>query len=151
MNNAFKLFIGFMFVVVAGVVTAGFYLVGSPQTARMEKFDQTRVQNLNEIAISIYSYYAKDHGLSKNIEELKNTRYLYGSLNDPETGKPYEYRITGPTSYELCATFSTSNKNQINPMRIKWQDYYSHQDQDWQHDAGRVCFQKEVGKRGVPY
>jgi hypothetical protein len=48
------------------------------------------------------------------------------SLKDPETGQPYTYRVTGKTTYELCATFSLERKSEQNVF--------------WNHPAGEHCF-----------
>ena len=48
------------------------------------------------------------------------------SLFDPQTGAPYELRVTGEKTYELCATFTTE--------RRKATDLF------WNHSASRHCF-----------
>lgn len=138
-----------MVVVVAGVIIAGFYLAGSPQQARMERFDQRRIQNLEAIAGGIYAFYTQEQDMSKrklpkNLNELKNTIYLHGELHDPEADIPYEYRVLTQNSYELCATFSTSNK-----VAGRQRNYYGYQQRRWQHDAGRICFQRQADQLPV--
>ena len=146
MNVQFKLFIGFMVILVIGVIIAGFYLAGSPQQARMERFDQTRIQNLESIANNIYSYSLKEIDPTKRhvpqnlkVFEERTQMYHFGSLNDPETNQPYEYRVLNVNTYELCATFSTSNRE-----KVKGNDYYSQQETFWVHDPGRTCFQRQL-------
>ncbi len=147
MSNSFKLFIGFLLIVVVGIIVAGFYLVGSPQQARMEKFDQTRIGDFESIENFLNSYYSaiekngiQRRSLPQTLQELQvKSPYFYASLNDPETAKPYEYRVLSPASYELCATFSTSNKE-----KAKGNNYINQEANRWQHDAGRTCFQRQA-------
>jgi hypothetical protein len=49
---------------------------------------------------------------------------------DPATGAPYEYRVTGPSSFELCATFDGPRD----------EDFMAR----WNHAAGRHCFEFDL-------
>ena len=63
---------------------------------------------------------------------------------DPETGGPYEYRVTNDLSltFELCATFTAESTNdqraipQIYPPKSR--------DYNWQHGAGFTCFERTI-------
>ena len=48
-----------------------------------------------------------------------------------ETGEPYEYRVLGPSKYELCATFSMARDADHGVF--------------WNHPAGRHCWTIDVG------
>ena len=91
--------------------------------------------------------------------------YLYRCLPvEPEfeKGKTYEYNVTGPLTFELCATFSA-------PMPKGWQEYGgvapmyrydSHEgsypypgsgvNESWDHQAGRTCFSRTIDKDMYP-
>ncbi len=62
-------------------------------------------------------------------------RPLPPSATDPLTGRPYEYRILGPSAYELCAEFER-NTEEDNPRPADF----------WSHGPGRQCFQLEAKK-----
>jgi hypothetical protein len=80
---------------------------GSPWDSRGKKFDQTRVTDLNNIKYLVDDYYSAHQSLPSTIGDLKTSNTsTYYKLTDPETGKDYEYKTTGQTSYQLCATFA---------------------------------------------
>ena len=121
-----------MAVVVA--VIWGVALVGSPGAARLRRFDQHRLQDLQTIFREIQSL-CRDQNIK---HELK--RALPGSLDelaliarserinvaDPETGERYAYAVTDDVTYELCASFSLERDSDAEVF--------------WNHPSGRHCF-----------
>jgi hypothetical protein len=102
---------GVVAAVAAGIV-GGLFLVGSPGSARMTRLDDQRELDAR-----------------------------LRSIRDPQTRVPYEYRITGTKTYELCAVFEgedeRAGKRYAGAPAITGQRY-------WAHGAGRVCFPAEV-------
>lgn len=121
-------------VVVASVVYAVF-LVGSPGQQRAFQLDQRRVSNLQQIAFALDEYWRKNQQLPQNFEEFKSQNIYIQSVADPETRIPYEYRVTGEKTYELCAVFAKESyaKSLVRPFA-----------DPWEHQIGRTCFQREV-------
>ncbi len=123
-------------VVILFSIVGSFFIIQSPVASRQAAFDQTRVNNLNEIKYAIDSYYGEYKQLPDTLEALKtNNNYL--NIVDPNSSEPYEYKVMGALEYQLCANFSTSNKDSNNNR-----DYY--EGGDWSHDAGYVCFSRQV-------
>ena len=127
--------IGFVAVLVTmGVLTWGFLIVGSPDTRRLERMDERRVEDLQQITREIQRmvYDAEAPGvleraLPKDLEEVKRqAKFWKISLVDPETGEAYGYAVKTDTTYEFCATFALA--------RDKSTDVF------WNHPAGRHCF-----------
>jgi len=127
--------IGFVAVLVTmGVLTWGFLIVGSPDTRRLERLDERRVEDLQQITREIQRmvYDIRKPGvmkrtLPKDLEEVKRqAKYWKISLVDPETGEAYRYAVKTDTTYELCATFAL--------LRDKSTEVF------WNHPAGRHCF-----------
>jgi hypothetical protein len=125
--------------VVASVVYA-LFLSGSPGTQRALQFDQRRVSDLQQISYAIDEYWTRNQALPETLEKLQDSRYYFvQSLTDPETGKPYEYQISGEKTYELCAVFALSSADDRQLLRFS--------PKVWEHEAGRVCFSLEIQPR----
>ncbi len=140
--------IGLIFIAIAG----GFFIAGSPFTQRLAKIDLQRVSDLEQIQSQIvYGYWQPKQKLPAALGDLRNEISGFVVPVDPETGMPYEYRITGPLSFELCATFSAKS-TAVSPERmapspvsypagVKVMDL---QTEPWDHDAGRTCFSRTI-------
>jgi len=134
-------------VIVIGIIL-GFLVAGSPATARKQGFDTQRSQDLHQISSSIDFYAYKFKRLPASLGELSTSGYsVRSSMNDPETGAQYEYRIVAvptPTiqegKYELCATFSLATDN----TSTEELNYDNALNQYEEHPAGHKCFKGSV-------
>ena len=92
--------------------------------------------------------------LPENREELNGIIDVYLPV-DPETKEEYEYRKTGDLSFELCATFSRVSEEK-NPYgypeypRPMMDSKAGIESQDWDHEAGRYCFQRTIDPELYP-
>jgi hypothetical protein len=105
----------------------GFHEAGSPGSQRLANLDQVRLQNLDTVSFAVRKHYAAYNKLPQTLAEVGNGYPL--TLNDPETKLAYEYRPLDERRFELCAVFSTDNRNEGNrspPARL--------------HGPGRQCF-----------
>ncbi len=112
----------------------GVALVGSPGTARLQRFDQQRLEDLQTIFREVQSL-CQDPDIKKELkralpatlDELAAlARSERISLTDPETRQRYVYTVKDPTTYELCATFSLERDSDVEVF--------------WNHPSGRHCF-----------
>lgn len=133
-----KIFGTITLVVIIGSFIGTFFIIESPVQARKNAFDQTRVGNLQDIKYAVDDYYREYQKLPDSLSELRNNRG-YLKITDPANNQNYGYKIVDPTSYEICATFETSSKNQNNHSVYS---YYT----EFVHDAGNVCFSKKISK-----
>lgn len=116
-------------IVVVGSIVAGFIIVGSPATARAQKFDQQRINDLQGIQYNVINYWQMNQKLPPTFNDL------HQSILDPETAQPYEYRTTGAMSFELCAVFDADGAH-VNPHDGRaYPEIVS-----WYHTKGRYCF-----------
>jgi hypothetical protein len=125
-------------VVVVFAVAWGFFLVGSPATRRLERFDERRLQDLRTIAREIQSM-VEDRNkrgtlkepLPKSLEEAaERARDERLNPRDPETNEPYRFLIKSETTYELCARFARKRDSDTRVF--------------WNHPAGAHCFRINV-------
>ena len=121
-----------MVVVVA--VVWGVALVGLPGTARLQRFDGQRLQDLQTIFRQVQSL-CRDpdiknelkRALPETLDELAAlARSERINLTDPETRQRYVYTVKDAATYELCATFSLERNSDLNVF--------------WNHPSGKHCF-----------
>jgi hypothetical protein len=121
------------------LVIGGVAMTGSPGAERVRQFDARRRDDLRLIQREVMrrSY---GPGWTDPAAPLVQVAPLPTSLQDvarqavtvrprtadPATGQPYEYRVTGPTTFEICATFGQA-RDEV-------------RDVAWNHGAGRHCF-----------
>ncbi|MHC5009099.1 MAG: hypothetical protein ACYTGF_17270 [Planctomycetota bacterium] len=121
-------------IVVLGAVVWGVTLAGTPSTARVQRFDQRRLNDLQTIFREVQSLCRdpdiKDElkrPLPATLDELAAlARSERISLTDPETGERFIYTVKDGTTYELCATFSSARDSDVAVF--------------WNHPPGRHCF-----------
>ncbi|MCP3981453.1 MAG: hypothetical protein GY716_19310 [bacterium] len=120
--------------VVVGAVVWGVALVGTPGTARLQRLDRQRLEDLQTIFREVQSLCRdpdiKDElkrALPATLDELAAlARSERISLADPETGQRYVYTVKTETTYELCATFSLERDSDAEVF--------------WNHPPGTHCF-----------
>ncbi len=139
---------------VIGIVTVaiilGFLASGSPKTERMRSFDNTRADDLQNLADCISSYASEHKTLPDSSEVLKeDSSYSYCSnRKDPETSVSYGYNIINKSyksgqvtkgDFELCANFSLESKADNNDR------YGNYNNSKWfQHNQGNECDKESV-------
>jgi hypothetical protein len=108
-----------MTLVVAVAVGYGFWVMGSPWAIRGYKLDATRMTDFSEIQNITQDYYDTKYSLPDSLATLASSSYgvYYAEQNvftDPDTQAFYDYKTTGSTSYQLCATFAASSQDEAN-------------------------------------
>ncbi|MDD3102252.1 MAG: DUF5671 domain-containing protein [Patescibacteria group bacterium] len=139
--------------VISGVVLIsiiwGFFILGTPAIQRDRRLDEQRVSNLQEIQERIVNYWTQKEKLPQNLGELEDSISGFIVPQDPETVVSYEYNVTGPLSFELCATFNASSKNpkSISPAKLRSSpalNQFGSLQQNWDHETGKTCFTRTI-------
>jgi len=118
-------------VAVLAVVIIGVTLLDSPAQERLRRLDERRVDDLRSISAELDIYWTRAGTLPSSLEDLSSEPGVFLELYDPETSRPYEYRVLDSKIYELCAEFARDTAGeQGRPYR----DY-------WSHSQGRHCFE----------
>ncbi len=126
----FWLAVGAAVLVVLAIV-AGLAAVGGPGTARLEKLDAARLDQLRAIEQAVDNTWRRTGALPPSLESL-DVQFSDRARNDPETGEPYEYRVLSDSTAELCGTFAQADD--FGAVGIpEWSDIGPHR-------AGRHCF-----------
>jgi len=136
-------------IIVLVAVVGAFFIVGSPQSARLLQFDEQKISDLQQIQSQIIYYWQRKQVLPNSLEDLNDplSSYIITTI-DPQTNQRYEYRvyedIATPT-FELCATFNKESKDSETYRKADI-DINS----DWYHFSGRVCFTRTIDKELYP-
>jgi hypothetical protein len=126
--------------IVCAVLVIGVVKLGSPERQREAAADRRRLDDLQSIARAIYYRHTQNPNtqpLPASLGELPGG--VQQQTADPVTGVPYEYRPGAGTSYQLCATFSTDGKDDLQG----WQPYSR---EFWSHPKGHHCFELNAEK-----
>lgn len=139
--------------VVAAAVIAGFFIVGSPKEERLYKFDDRRVAELQSIQSQTIYYWQRKSALPPNLDALDDDISGFRHPHDPETAAEYEYRLTGPESFQLCAVFVRPSSGDVfasmAPARPFPVDGRMSME-IWRHGEGRTCFDRKIDKELYP-
>ncbi|OGJ53884.1 hypothetical protein A3D11_04220 [Candidatus Peribacteria bacterium RIFCSPHIGHO2_02_FULL_49_16] len=146
-----KFFATIATLIVIGAIIGGFFLAGSPQSERVRRIDERRMEDLrsisNEILTIVYEGRPFEPAFPNTTLELKkplpesllevqkNAFYVRLDVVDPVTKKQYEYRVINKTGYELCAVFDTARRGEYDIF--------------WDHPAGRHCFTFDALKQNM--
>lgn len=139
-------------IVLVGVgVIAGFWIAGSPSQQRAARFDKQRVSDLSTIQYRVIDYWQRKQSLPQTTSDLTNN-IISGFVvpKDPESRTAYDYKVTGSLSFELCATFATSNsdgplgKYRAVPAAAPAAAPYYGNESFWAHNQGQTCFERTI-------
>jgi hypothetical protein len=133
-----KKFVWTIIIIALITIIAGFFIIGSPKTERLERLDLERTENLSDIQWQIINYWQKKERLPEQLSDLEDDISGYTVPDDPITGESYEYQVKGEETFELCASFDLDSQEQT-IARPK-------EEQNWQHGPGRTCFERTIDK-----
>ncbi len=138
-------------------VIGAFFIVGSPATARLIQLDQQKISDLQNIQYQIVNYWQGKEKLPADLSGLSDPISGFKVPVDPqnkEEGFNYEYNIKDVTnlSFELCATFNKNSTDQYGRYNKGQSIGYpvKGQMENWQHSAGRFCFERTIDKQLYP-
>lgn len=112
--------------VVALAVAAGLIVLGTPGSERERRLDARRIADLERLALTLRTAYAREGALPATLEPLVDGLVLDRLPRDPRTDAPYPYRVEGEGRFTLCATFDGPSE--------------APQGGFWTHGAGSRCF-----------
>ena len=141
------------FAILASIV-GGFFIMGSPFTLRMKRFDERRVNDLQNIQYQIVNFYQKKGVLPNSLDELKDPIAGFNIPLDPDTAVSYGYEKVSDIGFKVCADFSLESDSQIDskymtrPMPVSSEIFPVNE--NWRHNSGRQCFDRKIDKDLYP-
>ncbi len=149
-----RYFIYAVIAIVGIAVIAGFFVAGSPQEQRMQRFDQQRVNDLQSLQYNIIYYWQAKQKLPVALADLNDSTRGVIVPKDPENAADYEYVAKGSLAFSLCSTFDATNAAMglyppsapmpvSAPIKTAPSGYPAAQDV-WSHAAGHVCFDRTI-------
>ena len=129
-------------------IVGGFFIVGTPQQARLMRFDQEKVYALQNIQSQLVNFWQTKQVLPATLIELNDPLYGTTVPVDSQTVEPYSYDRTSNSSFKLCATFNAVSR-QV-PAGYTEPYRYGEGDQNWEHGAGEVCFSRTIDPERYP-
>ena len=136
-----QIFFGVIVTVTVASIIGSFFIIDSPNTARMKKYDQQRVNDLSNLDSMINVYYAENKFLPADLTEAR-----FSQFKDPATSQSYSYRIIDETTYEVCADFDLA-VDQDGARNSEPMYYYGNK--NWYyHGKGNQCFASKVYNDG---
>lgn len=107
------------------LVGLGIATVGGPSTARAERNDQARLEDLQLLTTYVDCLAGLDAAGTLPGAPLPPDARCHADppLKDRFTGAPYDYAVLSPRSYQLCATFERPET--LDARRFYWGDKIS--------------------------
>lgn len=133
-------------------IVSGFFIIGSPSDIRMLRYDDRKLNDLQNIQYQTVNFYQQKGTLPTTLDDLNNPFEQFTTPKDPQTDASYGYTVTGPLSFELCADFNRSTKDMAGRGSSGSRNYYPtlEVDENWNHDAGETCFTRTIDPERYP-
>ena len=131
-------------IIVACVVFAGFWVVGTPNQQRLIRFDSERVNDLSFTQSRIISYWQSKNTLPETLSDLESDLQFWTVPTDPKTGESYSYTVSSDLTFQLCATFETeSEENKTSRYPVVSPRGFDYE-KGWSHSVGENCFERTI-------
>lgn len=146
-----KIFFTITIAIVAAAIIAGLFVVGSPNKERLRRFDDFRLQHLQQIQSEVITYWQVKNTLPERLSDIADPTRGIIIPKDPQTGADYEYEKTGELHFTLCTSFNTDSKAAFE-RGPKYAPYPAMpyptgadmMNQNWDHGTGRTCFDRTI-------
>lgn len=134
----------------------GFFIMGSPATLRMNRFDERRIGDLQSIQYQVVNFYQRKGSLPNNLNELKDTISGFNIPADPDGNTAYGYEKVSDLSFKICADFgldsdilANSKRGMSRPVPVSSEMGFP-LNENWQHKKGYFCFDRKIDKDLYP-
>lgn len=136
-------------VLVIATIASGFMIFGTPQQARMYRYDDQKVTDLYNIQQQIIEYWQRESKLPDQLNVLNDDTAGYTVPTDPQSKILYEYKIIDKNTIQICANFNNpTQEGQSQPMM--YTPYGDSSSDSWYHGMGRTCFTRTIDPKRYP-
>jgi hypothetical protein len=143
-------------VLIVATIAAGFLIIGTPGQIRLYRFDDQKVNDLQNIQSQVVNYWQTQGRLPATLANLSDSIGGYSVPNDAQTSAQYVYATTSALSFKLCANFNAqtqSNSQTLNsysyavPTGIGGSNMVN---DSWFHTAGNFCYARTIDPKRYP-
>lgn len=135
-------------------VISGFFIIGTPQHVRMLRYDDQKVQDLQTLQYQVVNHWQVKRVLPADLTETVDLLSNQSVPLDPQSGTAYTYKVLSPLSFQLCADFNAPTPDTKGRGEFAGRDIaYSSvggMNENWQHTAGMVCFDRTIDPDRYP-
>lgn len=133
-------------------IVLGFAVIGSPQSQRLRRYDDQKVNDLANIQSQVINYWQTKGRLPKTLAELRDPLSGFTLPLDPQMGKDYVYKLGEGKAFELCANFNLESQKFSTTKENFARPYYvgDPMSENWQHSTGQVCFKRVIDPELYP-
>lgn len=125
-------------------IVAGFFIMGSPNQLRMQRYDDQKVSDLQSLQSQIVYFWQQKSRLPSSLDELSDPISGFRAPVDPQTGGQYEYAVEGPLAFRLCADFNAPSTEMVSRTEPAMPIFKGGTSESWKHEAGRTCFDRAI-------
>lgn len=127
-------------------VVSSFFIIGSPETARLMKLDQQKVNDLQMIQSQVVTYWQQKGKLPGSMSDLEDPLSYFTVPKDPQTGESYTYTPGEGMAFSVCATFNraSSDFSQGSDVARPSMPAGYPSNENWKHDVGDKCFERVI-------
>lgn len=125
-------------IVAVAALAGGFLLMGSPSSQRAQRMDERRVGDLQQIEMMVRAHVEETGRLPADLATIAAKPGVALPVADPDTGKPYVYRIDDALRFSLCADFQTDT------AESRRGDPAWPVSTEWAHGIGNTCFSRRI-------
>lgn len=143
-----KMVAGGATVLVLASVVSGFFIIGSPASARLYTADDLKTQDLSSIQWQVVNFWQAKQKLPVSLAEVADPISGYMIPVDKQTGAPYKYEAVNATTFKLCAVFNKSSRG--NSASVTVPTKFGMEDSNWQHGEGEQCFTRTIDPQRYP-
>lgn len=140
-------------VLIAVSILSGFLIVGTPAQARLYRFDDQKVNDLQNIQYQVVNYWQSKQALPKTLADLNDPISNFTVPVDPQSGESYTYKTIGSASFKLCATFNAETQGNSTARMtapISVDGLGKPIADNWQHATGEMCFDRTIDPERYP-
>lgn len=145
---------GLVSVIVLAAIVSGFFIIGSPQTQRLVRFDQQKIQDLSSIQWQIVNFYQQKERLPQTLVELEDPLIGFILPKDPQTKETYEYELVQNLTFNLCADFNKESREygiqSPKPVSRESSVFFGIENENWMHGEGITCFERTIDPDKFP-
>lgn len=135
-------------ILVFASVVSGFFIIGSPTSARLYIADDLKVQDLTSIQWQVVNFWQAKQKLPVALSEIADPISGFVVPTDKQTGASYKYEVVGAISFKLCATFNKESRVTPGAVAVPVKPVGS--EDNWQHASGEQCFTRTIDPQRYP-